>query len=119
MISLEALWTIEFEVVTGWENGGVVVLETNRVFGGDSEYYYLGTFNASLSGSTTKFSAEVRVKHYHGAATTAFGDSATDFTVKLEGEQVGEVIEGEIYRPENPQKTLMIRMTRRAELPSP
>ena len=117
MISLEALWTIEFEVVTGWENGGVVVLETNRVFGGDSEYYYLGTFNASLSNSATKFTAEVRAVHYRGEARTAFGDSATDFTVKLEGEQVGEVIEGKMYRTDNPQNALRIRMTRRAALP--
>ena len=117
MISLEALWTIEFEVVTGWTNGGAVVLETNRVFGGDSEYYYLGTFNASLSDSATKFTAEVRVKHYHGEARDAFGGNETDFTVKLEGEQVGEVIEGKMYKTGKPQNTLRIRMTRRADLP--
>jgi hypothetical protein len=28
-----------------YRNGGVAVLETNRIFGGDSGYYYLGTYS--------------------------------------------------------------------------
>lgn len=41
---------------------GVVVPETNRVFGGDSSYYYTGTFQVR-NGEVT---AQVRVRHYAG-----------------------------------------------------
>jgi hypothetical protein len=43
-MSVEALWTREFGLAGRWENGGVVVFETGRVFGGDCRYYYVGEF---------------------------------------------------------------------------
>ncbi len=113
MNSLEALWTAEFGDEGGWMNGGVVVLETNRVFGGDSNYYYVGKFSAAA----TEIRAEVRAVHYQGEARDAFGGNETDYTVQLRGKQVGEVIEGEMYKTDKPQNTLRLRMTRRAELP--
>ena len=41
-MGLDALWTAEFQVVGGWTNGGVVILEKGRLFGGDGQYYYVG-----------------------------------------------------------------------------
>ena len=75
-MSLEALWTVEYQDVSNWVNGGVVVLETGRVFGGDGSFYYVGTFEPTSHG----LSAEVRIVHYHGDRRTAFGDEARDFT---------------------------------------
>jgi hypothetical protein len=50
MPQIEALYVVEFgdvaiggQTYTYW-NGGVAVLETNRIFGGDSGYYYLGNY---------------------------------------------------------------------------
>jgi hypothetical protein len=42
----EGLYVVEFGDVgtAATRNGGVAVLETNRIFGGDSGYYYLGKF---------------------------------------------------------------------------
>lgn len=112
-MSLEALWTIEFQTADGWQNGGVVVLETGRVFGGDSQYYYLGKYE--LSGDEVE--ATIRAVHYHGAPTTAFGDQATDYTVEFEGKWLGNNAHGVIYRPENPQLKLSARLKRRSDLP--
>ena len=44
MRQIESLYVAEFGDVDGlsFRNGGVVILETNRVFGGDSGYFYLG-----------------------------------------------------------------------------
>ena|SRR5437879_1994501 len=62
-MSIEALWTIKFEgtpaVVTGNRGGGVVVLETQRVLGGDSGTYYVGTY--SLVNGQFKFKVHVGV----------------------------------------------------------
>jgi hypothetical protein len=61
MASVEALWTVDFDSAAGgWVNGGIAVLETGRVFGGDSQFYYLG--NYEVSGK--QITATVAVKQY-------------------------------------------------------
>jgi hypothetical protein len=46
--NLEALYLVEFGDVSGvdYQNGGVAVLETSRIFGGDSGYHYVGDYSA-------------------------------------------------------------------------
>lgn len=110
---LEALWTIEFEVAGGWQNGGVLVFETGRIFGGDSQYYYLGTFNAS-GGSVT---AELRVTHYHGPPGTAWGDAATDLQVHAKARwEDDQTIVGTMRRS-GQAHALQFRLRKRADLP--
>ena len=38
-MSVEALWTVEYEDGGSWRNGGVVVCQAGRAFGGDGQYY--------------------------------------------------------------------------------
>ncbi len=113
-MSLEALWTIEFQATDDWVNGGVVVLETNRIYGGDSDYFYVGTYE--VAGET--LNADVHVRHYHGQPGTAFGDSATDFWVTLQARREGNAMTGAIRRKDQPQlPELAARLTWRADLP--
>ena len=114
-MSLEALWTVKFEdaTVQGWVNGGVVVLETGRIFGGDSAYYYLGTFE--LDGD--RFTADVRVVHYSGDPTTTFGTTETDFKIQLEGQRSGDTIQAEMWRVAAPNLRLPTILERKADLP--
>ena len=88
-------------------------METGRLFGGDAQYYYLGTYQATHD----EINAKARIVHYEGPLHTAFGDDATDFTVELHGKREGDVINGQMYRTNNPQNVLPIRLTRRANLP--
>jgi hypothetical protein len=85
-MSVEAPWTVRFQTAAGWANGGVVVRETGRLFGGGSRYYYLGRFG--ISGNSLSGSA--RVVHDHGNPFTAFGDNATTFDVRLQGTLAGD-----------------------------
>lgn len=113
MESLEALWTVEYETVNGWNNGGVVVLETGRVFGGDSQYFYVGKY--SISGST--LNAIIDTTHYFGERSTAFGDMAGTFQVSLVGNLMPDgTIAGMMGRTDAAAR-LRFRMTRRAPLP--
>ena len=43
MIAQEALYLVEFGDIAAstFRNGGVAILEANRIFGGDGGYYYL------------------------------------------------------------------------------
>jgi hypothetical protein len=60
---LEALWSVVFLTPNSTRlNAGVVVFETNRIFGGDSWYYYSGTYE----GKDGKLSARIKSTHYFG-----------------------------------------------------
>lgn len=41
---LEALWSVEFLSTAQGYGAGVIVLESSRVFGGDSTYFYIGSY---------------------------------------------------------------------------
>lgn len=112
-MSLEALWTAQFQTVSGWANGGVVVLETNRVFGGDSQYHYLGSFEVEKS----KITATIRVTHYFGNVATAWGTDEKQFTVHLEGTISGPRIDGVMFRSEAPNRKMPVVLTHREDLP--
>lgn len=117
-MSVEALWTVTFQVESPtpgekWENGGVVVLETGRIFGGDSQYYYVGTFK--LAGGD-ELLGRLKVVHYHGDRRTAFGDAGPIFEVDLHGKLVApNMITGVMKRPGF--GALAFRLSKREELP--
>ena len=65
---LEALWSIVFFSPGNLGgNAAVVALETGRIFGGDSWYYYTGTYETK----TGKLTARVKTTHYAGPASSA------------------------------------------------
>ena len=112
-MSIDALWTIAFEALTrGWTNGGVVVLDAGRLYGGNSQYYYLGRY--TLEGA--RIDAEIRAIHYAGPAFTAFGGNALSYELRVEGMLFGRRISGEIYQPAAPAERLKALMVRREAL---
>ena len=66
---VEALWSVLFMSGLQSVGAGVVVLETGRIFGGDSNYYYVGSY--MLSGST--INAKIEVVHFFGPQSTVLG----------------------------------------------
>jgi len=111
-VSLEALWTVQFEIPGGNLNGAVVVLKSGRIYGGDSGYYYLGSY--TISGDT--ISGDVQATHYHGPGRTAFGDETASFSVQLSGKVNPDQdhIVGRAIRPRLGQ--VLLKMTKRAPL---
>ena len=83
MQQLEALYVVEFGDVAGfgYRNGGVVVLEANRIFGGDSGYYYIGEY--SIFGD--RLEACVRITKHNPLWINAFGDDALQFQIEVSG----------------------------------
>jgi hypothetical protein len=60
---LEALWSaVFFAPGQANINAGVVIFESNRLFGGDSWYYYTGTYK----GDHGKLTATLKSTHYAG-----------------------------------------------------
>lgn len=116
-MSIEALWTIEYGQLdingnsVAWTNGGVIIFETNRVFGGDSSYHYLGKYeiqNQTVTGN-------MDIEHYHGSLDTAFGIATTSFPITFTGKRQGTIINGTATL--NGVGTIPIRLTWRKDLP--
>jgi hypothetical protein len=112
--SLEALWTVEFIVAGGMVNGGVLVFEAGRALGGDSQHYYVGTYEAR----DDVLRGQARITHYHGPLSTAWGTDERDFVVEFKAKRYGDtIIRGEMWRPQAPGLRLAFRATRCADLP--
>ena len=78
--NIEGLWVIEFSIdLTQWQNGGILVLETQKILGGNSKYYYVGEYHIFEG----KLIANARIQHHSGLPYTAFGDNSKDFNITL------------------------------------
>jgi hypothetical protein len=116
MASIEGLWAVEFGHA-GSEfvaiNAGIAVLETNRVFGGDSWFAYTGTFQTTPSGVTGALN--VKRHHHDPGSIDAFGTGDDEFTVDLVASQTHDGrLEGTIER--NGHK-LGVRLRKLSDLP--
>jgi hypothetical protein len=88
MPQIEGLYVVEFgDVAIGGQtyycNGGVVVLETNHIFGGDSGYYYLGNYTIKDS----QFEATVKIVKHNPTWEDAFGSTSPSFNIKVQATQ--------------------------------
>ena len=111
-MSLEGMWTVDFETAAGVRSGGVVVLTGGRILGGDSGMYYVGKF--SMTGPTIE--GDVQVTRYMGQpGITAWGDDAQRFKLTLRGSVSGSSIDGEVSRAG--YGSLKFHMLKRSELP--
>jgi len=111
-MSVEALWSVEFISSNQLVGTGVAVLETQRVLGGDDKYMYVGEYKIENG----VFSAHITVSHYGGAPWSVFGDR-NQFRLVLSGHVGDRTFDAEGYIEGEPQNKILIRLTRRAELP--
>jgi hypothetical protein len=93
----EALYLVQFQQPDGtFYSSGVVVLETNRFFGGDSAFVYTGHYNMM---GTEFVVTGVSARHSGAVALNAFGDMADSFEFRIEAHhRDGRNFEGEIIR---------------------
>lgn len=116
--SVEALYVVHFGDVAdpiGLVNGGVVVLETGRVFGGDSGYFYAGSYRVegeALQGTAT-------VERHNAGWQSVWGDEEQRFDIEFTGQRCdgGAVIEGRMRRLDMPSSFLPLMWFRMRDLP--
>ena len=109
---VEALWTFKFITNESVVGAGVAVLETGRVFGGDSEYYFVGTYQ--IHGG--EITVEVESTHYGQTPHSMFGPAKV-LNLRFSGplKQPTTVLQGNLV--EAPEKRMSLHLTRQAELP--
>ena len=118
-MSIEALWIARFtdtsmpQLIPGFSNAGVVVLESGRLFGGDAQYYYVGHYE--LKDKT--ITAKVRATHFNGPMLDVFGGSRKSLDVVMVGKWRGELISGYIQEAGKDNTRLTIILERKESLP--
>lgn len=117
MPGIEALYVVEFgDVAPGggsYRNGGVAVLETNRIFGGDSSYYYIGRYTIK----DNHFEAKARIVKYNQNLPNVFGDNSPSFNINIQGQVNNGVLQGMMERLDKPGVRLPLRLTWKEDLP--
>src|SRR5947209_15161393 len=82
---MNGFWIVQFTGVQGW-GAGVLTLTGGQMFGGDSNFFYTGTY--SQQGST--LSARVHVKQYLPGVASVMGRN--EFDLELTGTLQGKSI---------------------------
>lgn len=110
---IEGLWSAKFGIPDQYINGGVIVLENGKLYGGDSQYIYTGIFELIYEKDVV---ANILVEHYHGEAYTAFNTTESQFSVSLIGKFEENIIKGTLYKNSPPQKQIQVLLERKREL---
>lgn len=89
---LDGLWLVQFySPSTGDCRSGIIVFQGTRVMGGDSYYYYSGSY------STVKQDAIVKIRvRKHSPGLSVFGQ-LTDFNLILQGKPAESIMLFEGY----------------------
>jgi hypothetical protein len=79
---MEGFWTIQFEGIQGW-GAGVITLEKGQVFGGDTGFTYIGTYEQDGG----HFKGRVHVKRHSQGIPNVMGRD--EFDLEIEGDRTG------------------------------
>lgn len=99
-------------------DGGIIVLETGRLFGGDSVMAYVGEYKVEhgnrIVGTAKSWQWNV---HYEGQVSV-FGNPATEGNhVEFFGEFSGDMINGTLWPVMSPDLAVLFAMKKVADLP--
>ena len=108
------MYKIEFFSNSNVGGNGIVILETQRVLGGDSSFSIIGDYD--IKGRD--FNAIVKCNNYANTLESIFGN-IDNFTLNLKGRANEEftTIDAEGYMDGNPKHLIQLRLERIAELP--
>ncbi|MBM4283699.1 MAG: hypothetical protein FJ128_00400 [Deltaproteobacteria bacterium] len=108
----EGLWTVEFISEMNRTGKGVIILtKDGRLLGGDSGYYYSGTYNIA---NDNKISGQVLVIRYNPNAMSVLGDK-NNFKLYFTGQIDNLHLSATAKTQEMPQYTMKIIANRKAD----
>lgn len=118
-MSIEGLWLMRSTEVGNSTNllaPAIITLETGRLFGGDSAYYYIGNFELDRAEVTGQ--ARVQTHTLTVGLTNVFGmGGRVDYFVDFNAEFDGAMIIGTMWPKGMVAATQRFAMTKLAELP--
>jgi len=106
---MDGLWIVKLTApqITG---SGVVVFANGKVFGGETGFYYLGTYDDD--GGVVK--ARIVVRNFDPNIPSGFG--AGDYDMDVSAIMQGDEMTGTAVVTGRPQYSLGVRLTKKANL---
>jgi hypothetical protein len=109
---IEGFWIVQYEGMKG-NGGGVAVFIRGQIFGGDTGYTYLGSYQTQ--GNLVK--ARVKVQNFLPDVPNVLG-VVGDFDLNIEGTVTGDVFRATGSLPQEEQAVgIALKLTKRAEVP--
>lgn len=109
---VEGFWIVQYEGMKG-NGGGVAMFIKGKVFGGDTGYTYIGSYQTQ--GNSVK--AEVAVRNFLPDIPSVLG-VVGDFELNIEGKLEGDVIKGTGSLANSQAVGIAVKLTKRANLPT-
>lgn len=120
MSSVEGMWALLSGSVNApddMRDGGIVVLETGRVFGGDSAMAYLGTYEFT-DGTLNADVRSWKWNMHHSDTANVFGMTGhINHQVVFEGIRDGDRLKGFIAPADAPESRLRAVLVKITDLP--
>jgi hypothetical protein len=107
---IDGFWILQVQIPE-FATGGVAVFIKGKVFGGDNGFTWVGTYEED----NRLVKGRVNVHNFDPAIQSVFGIIG-DYELHFSGNVQGEVITGTAMLASQPQKSLGIQLTKRANL---
>ena len=107
---ISGLWSVRYHGPQG-DGGGVVVLESGRLLGGDSGYTYSGSYREEGD----RISAEVDVANFDNSIRNVLGIPG-NFKLLIEGKLTGNDIKGIAALAGMPDSKVVVTITKRVDI---
>ena len=107
---VDGFWILQVQILE-FSSGGVAVFLKGKVYGGDNGFSWVGTYEEE--GRQVK--ARVNVHNFDPAVQSVFGIIG-DYELHFSCNVQGDVITGTALLANQPQKSLGIRLTKRANI---
>jgi len=107
---VDGFWILQVQVPE-FSTGGVAVLLKGKVYGGDNGFTWVGSYEETNG----LLKARLKVHNFDSTVQSVFGITG-DYELHFSGNIQGDVITGTAMIAAQPQKTLGIRLTKRANL---
>jgi hypothetical protein len=109
---VEGFWIVQYEGMKG-NGGGVAMFIKGQVFGGDTGYTYLGSYQTQ--GNSVK--AHVNVRNFLPDIPSVLG-VVGDFELNIEGTFTGDIVKATGSLPQEKQAVgIALKLTKVADLP--
>ena len=101
---IDGLWVIEFSSSLNLSGTGILVLSKNRLFGGDTGYYYSGNYDIDNNILTAKIIAT----RFDTNSISVFG-SKDQFTLEIKGKLSDSEFSARGNLQDNPNLTIYVK----------
>ena len=118
-MTIEGMWLMRSTEVRSDDvarSPGIIILETERLFGGDSVYYWIGSYK--VENGIVRGNVRTRTHTLLEGAENVFGSVGTvDYQVAFEVKWQGDCLVGSMCPEENPSVVQAIELVRLSDLP--